>query len=105
MVFQPLTYSRTRVLFDDFVQALLPCAYTVFAEIFSDRETDPGDMSSRMLADRINQLGGRADFARDFDEIKSLLDSVVEADDLILVLGPEEIRGFADWLIAKAPRT
>lgn len=105
VVFQPLTYSRTRVLFDDFVQALLPCAYTVFAEIFSDRETDPGDMSSRMLADRINQLGGRADFARDFDEIKYLLDSVVEADDLILVLGPEEIRGFADWLIAKEPRT
>ncbi len=102
VVFQPLTFSRTRTLFDDFVQALLPCEYTIFAEIFSDREADPGDMSSRMLADRINELGGHAEFAGGFEEIKAKLDAVLSAGDLVLVLGPEDIRGFADWLIERA---
>lgn len=101
VVFQPLTFSRTRVLFDDFVEALLPCEYVIFSEIFSDRETDPGDMSSSLLADRVNDRGGHAVFAKGFEEIQSLLDAVVSEGDLILVLGPEDIRGFADWLIAR----
>ena len=102
VVFQPLTFSRTRVLFDDFVQALLPCEYTIFSEIFSDRETDPGDMSSRMLVQSINDLGGHADFAVNFDDIKAKLDAVVSEGDLVLVLGPEDIRHFADWLVERA---
>ncbi|MBP7401138.1 MAG: UDP-N-acetylmuramate--L-alanine ligase [Clostridia bacterium] len=100
VVFQPLTFSRTRILFDDFVAALLPCEFSILAEIFSDRETDPGDIRSEMIAARINGLGGNSLFAASFPEIKEALDGVVSSGDLILVLGPEEIRGFADWLLA-----
>jgi hypothetical protein len=87
VVFQPLTFSRTQVLFDEFVAALKDCEWVIFAEIFSDRETVRDYVSSRQLADRINELGGHAQFARDFNEIRAELDKRVHPGDLILVLG------------------
>ncbi len=101
VVFQPLTFSRTRVLFDDFVAALLPCEYVLFAEIYSDRETETSGMSSRLLAEAINARGGHAEFAADFPAIRARLDQRVAPGDLILVLGPEDIREFANWLVAR----
>ncbi len=101
VVFQPLTYSRTRILFDDFVSALKDCEWVIFAEIFSDREVNRGDISSRQLADRINELGGHAEFAESFAQIKARLDEKVNPGDLILVLGPEDIRSLADQLTGR----
>ncbi len=101
VVFQPLTYSRTRVLLDEFAQALKDCELVILAEIFSDREINHGDISSSMLADRINELGGRAIFEKSFSGIQAHLDEVVNPGDLILVLGPEDIRGFADQLTGR----
>lgn len=102
VVFQPLTFTRTRVLFDDFVQALKDCDSVIFSEIYSDRDTaGPDHMSSQLLVERINKLGGHARFAKDFTEIKQMLDAVVKPGDLILVLGPEDIRQFADQLTGR----
>lgn len=104
VVFQPLTYTRTRVLFDDFVDALLGCEEVLFSEIYSDRDTaGPDHMSSRLLADRINELGGNARFMENFAAIRQRLDEVVQPGDLILVLGPENIRTFADQLTGRRP--
>lgn len=101
VVFQPLTYSRTKVLLEDFAQALRGCELVILAEIFSDRETNPGDISSSMLAARINELGGHAEFRPDFDDIQRRLDQLVSPGDLILVLGPEDIRSLADRLTGR----
>lgn len=101
VVFQPLTFSRTKVLFQDFVDALKDCDLVIFSEIYSDREVNPGDISSRNIADRICLLGGRAIFAENFQQIRDKLDEIVEPEDLILVLGPENIREFADHLTGR----
>lgn len=99
VVFQPLTFSRTQVLFNDYVDALKDCELVIFSEIYSDRDT--GKVSSRDLATRINELGGNAVFAEDFAEIKTWLDKISGPGDIILVLGPEDIRGFADQLTGR----
>lgn len=101
VVFQPLTYSRTRILFDEFVAALKDCEWVIFAEIFSDREVNRGDISSRQLAARINELGGNAEFGVTFAEIQARLDEKAAPGDLILVLGPEDIRSLADQLTGR----
>lgn len=101
VVFQPLTFSRTRVLFDDYVSALKDCDHLIFSEIYSNRESHPGNISSKMLAERINELGGHAEFAETLPEIQSWLDQHVQPGDLILVLGPENIRDFADQLTGR----
>lgn len=104
VVFQPLTFSRTEILFDEFVSALKDCEWIIFAEIYSDRETRRDYISSRQLAERINELGGNAQFGRNFAEIKAELDKRVGPGDLILVLGPEDIRRLADQLTGREHR-
>lgn len=98
VVFQPLTFNRTEVLFEDYVTSLLSCEHVIFAEIFSDREINPGTISSSMLAAEINNRGGRAEFYADKKAILQRLDSLVGKDDLLLFLGPEDIRDLADEL-------
>ena len=100
VVFQPLTFSRTKVLFEDYVTSLLPCEDVFFDEIFSDREVNPGDISSKDIADEINKRGGHAIFFESKDQIVEKLSSVVSKDDMILILGPEDIRALGDRLVS-----
>ena len=102
VVFQPLTYSRTKVLFEDYVTSLLPCENVFFDEIFSDREINPGDISSKDIADEINRRGGHAEFFESKDAIVERLSSCVKEGDMILILGPEDIRSLGDRLAAMA---
>lgn len=98
VVFQPLTYSRTQVLFEDYVTSLLPCENVFFDEIFSDREVNPGTISSKDIADEINRRGGHAEFFESKDAIVDRLRSCVKENDMILILGPEDIRSLGDRL-------
>lgn len=101
VVFQPLTFSRVKVLFDDYVDALKGSEQIIFSEIYSDREKNTGEVSSRMLVERINALGGQAWFGENFDQIRQWLDDRAGAEDVILVMGPENIRDFADELTGR----
>ena len=101
VVFQPLTYNRTKLLFEDYVTSLLPCRKVLFAEIFSDRETDTLGISSRDIKDEINRRGGDAEFYEDREELKARIDELIEPGDIILILGPEDIRTLGDTLCPK----
>ena len=98
VVFQPLTFNRTKLLFEDYVTSLLPCKKVLFAEIFSDRESDTLGMSSRMIADEINKRGGDAEFFENREDLKKRIDELIRPGDIILILGPEDIRTLGDEL-------
>ena len=51
--FQPHTYTRTKALFDDFVQELQIADVVVLTDIYAAREQNTIGISSRDLADRI----------------------------------------------------
>ena len=101
VVFQPLTFNRTKELFDDYVSSLLPCRKVLFAEIFSDREINTHEISSKDIADKINELGGDAEFFESRPELKARIDELIEPGDIILILGPEDIRTLGDELCPK----
>ena len=98
VVFQPLTFNRVQLLFEDYVTALLPCSKVLFAEIFSDREVNTGVISSKDIADEINRRGGDAEFFSEKSDLKARLDELINPGDLILILGPEDIRALGDEL-------
>jgi len=52
-VFQPHTYSRTRVLLDDFANAFEDADQVIVVDIFPAREVNNGAVSSRDLVDRM----------------------------------------------------
>jgi len=98
VVFQPLTFNRTKLLFEDYVTSLLPCSKVLFAEIFSDREINNHDISSKDISDEINRRGGDSEFFPDRKDLVARIDELIEPDDILLILGPEDIRTLGDEL-------
>lgn len=98
VVFQPLTFNRTKMLFEDYVTSLLPCKKILFSEIFSDREINTGEISSKDISDEINKRGGDAEFFADKEDLKKRIDELIHPGDIILILGPEDIRHLGDEL-------
>ena len=97
-VFQPLTFYRTKALFEDYVTSLLPCKKILFAEIFSDREDTTYGVSSKDISDEINRRGGDSEFFENREDLKKRIDELIKPGDIILILGPEDIRELGDEL-------
>lgn len=98
VIFQPLTFNRTKLLFEDYVTSLLPCKKVIFGEIFSDREINTGEISSKDISDEINRRGGNTEFYADKKDIIKRISELAGPDDIILILGPEDIRELGDEL-------
>jgi len=52
-VFQPHTYSRIRVLLDDFAESFTQADHVILTEIFAAREEPDPFLTGRIVADRI----------------------------------------------------
>lgn len=98
VVYQPLTYGRVKNLFPDYVDALKNAEHVLFMNIFSDREQSDFGVSSQMLVDAINAAGGHAELQPDYEQIKKRLAELCHPGDLVLFLGPEEVRAVGQRL-------
>ena len=52
-IFQPHTYTRTKALFPEFVEALSHTDHVILADIYAARETDTLGVSSKQIADEL----------------------------------------------------
>lgn len=95
LVFQPHTYSRTKALFDDFVQQLKRPDIVYLAEIFAAREKNTLGISSKDLADKIE--GAR--FFPSFEEIEDSLRKEAQPGDLILTVGAGNVYKIGEDLL------
>ena len=95
--FQPHTYSRTKALFDDFVQVLQEPDVTLLAEIFAAREDNTIGISSRDLAERIP---GSRYFAT-LPEVTDALAQLARPGDLILNVGTGDIYTAGEALVQR----
>ncbi len=88
VVFQPHRFTRTRDLFEDFVHVLSELDALLMLEVYSAGEDPIPGADSRSLC-RAIRLRGHVDpmFIEDIDEIKDLLPSIANDDDILLVLG------------------
>ena len=94
--FQPHTYTRTKELFDQFVQVLQLPDKVLLAEIFAARETDTLGISSRDLAQRIPG----AEFCPTLEEVARRLAQLAQPGDLILTVGAGDIYLAGERLLA-----
>lgn len=98
-VFQPHTYTRTRAFLKDFAKSLSMADKIILADIYAAREQDPGDISSRDLAEEINKLGKDVYYISDFQEIeKFILKNLVDGD-LLITMGAGNIVEIGENLI------
>ncbi|MDR0293011.1 MAG: UDP-N-acetylmuramate--L-alanine ligase [Oscillospiraceae bacterium] len=95
-VFQPHTYSRTKALFEEFISALSGFDKVFLADIYAARESDPGDISSEMLADGIPG----AVYAGGLDELAGTVSDSLRPGDLLITMGAGDINKLAYALLA-----
>ena len=93
--FQPHTYTRTKALFDDFVEVLKQPDITLLAEIFGARETNDIGISSKDLAERIP--GAR--YYATLPEVTAALRELAQPGDLILTVGAGDIYTAGEALV------
>lgn len=86
-VFQPFTYSRTKLLFDDFVEVLQIADRVVLSEIMGSREKNTYSIYSRDLCEKIP---GSVWF-NTFEEIRDYVLQNAEPGDLVITLGCGDI--------------
>lgn len=85
--FQPHTYTRTKALFDEFVDALKLCDLAVLAPIYAAREQNTIGIYSSDLAAKVP---GAKSFDS-FEEIADFLRSEAKPGDLVLTMGAGNI--------------
>ncbi len=97
--FQPLTHSRVRGFFDEFVDSMLDVRPIMMSEIYDDREKDT-TISSKDICDRINELGGQAEFYPTNELLEEHLRQIVEPGDVLLIMGVD-LRNVGDRLTGR----
>ena len=100
-VFQPHTYTRTYALLDDFAKALSTCDHVILADIYAAREKDNGMVSSKDLADKINEKGGNALYLGSFEEIIKFVEKNCKKNDLLITMGAGNIDSVGVSLLKK----
>jgi len=88
LVFQPHRYSRTRDLFDDFVQALLEADVVILTEVYAAGEAVLPSFDSKSLLQAMRLRGGHQGiYSESFEQLDEIASEVLRPDDVVLVMG------------------
>jgi len=93
--FQPHTYTRTKALFNDFIDALTLADKVYLAEIYAAREKNTIGISSKDLADKISG----AVYSPSFDDLAEKLRAEAQPGDIILTVGAGDIYKVGERII------
>ena len=88
MIFQPHRFTRTRDLFEDFVQVLSSCDTLLLLEVYAAGEDDIPGADSRTLCRSIRQRG-LVDpiYIYGIDDVQEVLEDVIQAGDIVITQG------------------
>lgn len=86
-VWQPHTYSRTKALFNGFVETFDEADHILITDVMGARESDPGDIKSEMFLEPLRARGKRVDVTPTFDDAEAYLRSHWHSGDLVITLG------------------
>ena len=95
LAFQPHTYTRTKALFEEFVEQLRRVDVAILAEIYAARESNKLGISSRDLAQQIDG----AVFFETLPEVAAYLKSIAQEGDIIITVGAGDIYKAGELLL------
>jgi len=109
-LFQPHTYTRTRDLFEDFVQAFTEADVVVFIPIYAAREPFDPSISSAMLAESVakytSTISGPMNEkttinCNNMEEAEELLRGKLMPQDLLITMGAGDVYFIGEGLLGK----
>jgi UDP-N-acetylmuramate--alanine ligase len=88
VVFQPHRYTRTRDLFEDFVEVLSSVDVLILLDVYSAGEAPITSADGKALSRSI-RIRGQVDpvFVQNREELATILAGIVQADDVVLTMG------------------
>jgi UDP-N-acetylmuramate--alanine ligase len=88
VIFQPHRYTRTRDLFEDFVQVLSTVDVLILMDVYSAGESRIPGADGRALS-RAIRVRGQVDpvFVENWEELPQLLAGILKNDDVLLTMG------------------
>jgi UDP-N-acetylmuramate--alanine ligase len=101
MIYQPHRYTRTRDLYEDFVQVLSECDVLLLMEVYPAGEHPIAGVDSRSLARSIRQRGQvEPVFVESADEVPKVLKGLLLDGDVVITQGAGNVAGLALDLLA-----
>ena len=98
-IFQPHTYTRTKALFDEFVDALTIPDHIILADIFAAREVNTIGISSKDVADAIAKTGADVHYYPSFEDIENFCRENCKKGDLLITMGAGDVVNIGESLI------
>jgi UDP-N-acetylmuramate--alanine ligase len=95
VVFQPHTYSRTKLLMQEFVEVLREIEELIVYKTYAAREYYDEEGSARTLAENV----GGCLYLENMRELKSWIKRTVKAGDMILFLGAGDVYYVAERIL------
>lgn len=99
VIFQPHTFSRTKLLLDDFANALSNFDNVVLLDIYAAREKNTLEISSNDLANRMKELGKEALYIPDFEKAINYVKENVKDNDIIITLGAGTVTNIGPMML------
>lgn len=90
LIYQPHMFTRTKVLFDDFVKIFksLPADQIIILDIYPSREVDTGKIKSWQIVQSVKKINVRYNSP---EEIRETLNREVNKDDVVVFMGAGDI--------------
>jgi UDP-N-acetylmuramate--alanine ligase len=100
-VFQPHTYSRTKLLFNEFSEAFYNADNLILGDIYAAREKDTGVISSDMLGDALRKNGVSCINLHSFEDIVKHLKNELKSGDLLITVGAGDVYRVGEMFLNK----
>lgn len=98
-IFQPHTYSRTKLLFNEFAEAFYDADNLILADIYAAREKDTGVISSDMLGDALRKNGVSCINLHSFEDIVKHLKGELKSGDLLITVGAGDVNKVGEMFL------
>ncbi len=101
LVYQPHMYTRTKYLFDSFVETFkkIPVDQLVLVDIFAAREENKDNISSQHLVAEVGK--SNAHYIGDFEKTAYYLAKNLAANDVVIMMGAGDIYKLSGLLLTK----
>ncbi len=104
MIYQPHRYTRTRDLFEDFVEVLSQVDQLVLLEVYSAGEPPIAGADSRHLCRSLRARGFVEPlFAESIDQVPELIRNIIAPGDIVITQGAGNVSALAGRLATQLP--
>lgn len=100
-IFQPHTYTRTKLLLDAFANSFDESDVIIITDIYAAREKDYGDIHSKTLRDAISEHRDNAFYISGFEDIVKFIKENIKKNDVVVTMGAGDVYKIGEMILEK----